>query len=130
ELLRELLGARGLTVDAPVVQDERMQVAVAGVEDVADAQPVQLRELLDAPQHGRQLRARNDAVLDVVVGADPSHRGKGRLATAPDRGAVGRVGGDPDLPRLVLTAERLDEREGLVDLRHGTVELDGWRGTA
>ena len=46
-----------------------MQVAVAGVEDVADAQPVLARELGDPAQHLGQLRARHDAVLDVVVGA-------------------------------------------------------------
>jgi hypothetical protein len=28
-----------------------VQVAVAGVEDVADAEPVLLRELVDPPQH-------------------------------------------------------------------------------
>ena len=45
---RAQLGPLGLALDGPVVEDERVQVAVAGVEDVADAQAVLDRELLDA----------------------------------------------------------------------------------
>ena len=90
DLLGEQLRALRLARDARVVEHERMEVAVAGVEDVADAQAGSLRELVDAAQHLRQLRARDDAVLHVVVGADPAHRGERRLAPAPDRGALGR----------------------------------------
>ena len=112
DLAREQLGALGLAVDAPVVEDERVQVAVARVEDVADAEPVLLRERVDPAQHLRQLRARHDAVLHVVVGADAAHRGEGRLASAPDGRAVGGVGRDPDLGRAVRAAERVDARRG------------------
>ena len=50
----------------------------------------------------RRARARDDAVLHVVVRADAAHRGERRLPSAPDRRPVGRVGGDADLdaPRL------------------------------
>ena len=47
DLLRELLRARRLALDAAVVEDERVEVAVPGVEDVADAQAVLPRELVD-----------------------------------------------------------------------------------
>ena len=40
----------------------------------------------------RQARARHDAVLHVVVRADPAHRGERRLPSAPHRRPVGRVG--------------------------------------
>ncbi len=83
--LGELLGPLRLALDRAVVEDERVEVAVAGVEDVADPEAVLGRELVDPPQHLGQLRARHDAVLDVVVGADPAHRGEGGLAPAPDR---------------------------------------------
>ena len=38
-----------------IVQDQRMQIAVAGVEHVGDAQPVLLRQLAHAREHLRQL---------------------------------------------------------------------------
>ena len=43
--LREPPRPLGLALDAPVVEHERVEVAVAGVEDVADAQPVLRLEL-------------------------------------------------------------------------------------
>ena len=55
---------------ALVVEDERVQVAVAGVEDVADAHAVLDCQLADPPQHLGQARARHDAVLHVVARAD------------------------------------------------------------
>ena len=45
----ELLGALGLALDALVVEHERVEVAVAGVEDVGDAQAV-----LSASSRGRR----------------------------------------------------------------------------
>ena len=79
-------GLRALVValDRGVVEDERMEVAVAGVEDVADPQPVLLGELVDPPQDGRELRPRHDAVLDVVVGRHAPHRGERALAPEPE----------------------------------------------
>ena len=77
-----------------------------------------------------QLRARHDAVLHVVVRADPAHRGERRLAAAPDRCAVRRVGRDADLARAVRSADRLDAREILLDLRDRAVELDDQHGAA
>ena len=44
-----------------------MEIAVTGVEDVADAQTVLGLEPRDLAQHLGQLRARHDAVLDVVA---------------------------------------------------------------
>src|SRR5262245_50134646 len=60
ELPRSLRLAR-----ARVVEDEWMKVAVAGVEHVADEQPVLLGELLDAPEHLRQPCAGDHPVLHV-----------------------------------------------------------------
>ena len=87
-----------------------MEVAVAGVEDVADAQPVLALELRDPLEHLGQLRAGYDAVLDVVVVADPAHRGERRLAPLPEERALGVVGRDPDLDRPALAADPLDAR--------------------
>ena len=68
-----------------VVEHERVQVAVAGVEDARDPQAVLVAERVDPPQHLGQPRARDDAVLDVVARRDPAHRRERRLAAAPDR---------------------------------------------
>ena len=88
-----------------VVQHERVQVAVARVEDVGDAHVVLLGQLLDARQHLGQLGARDHAVLHVVVGREPAHRGERRLARLPDQRALGLVLGDADAGRLVLLAD-------------------------
>src|SRR3546814_10551746 len=68
-----------------VVEDERMQVAVAGVKDVGDAQAVARAELAHALQHQRQARARDGAVHAVVVRRDAADRREGRLAPGPER---------------------------------------------
>src|SRR5438093_162575 len=54
--------ARLLAGLARIVEDVGMQVAVAGVEHVADAQAVRRDDLVHAPDHVRQPRARDDAV--------------------------------------------------------------------
>src|SRR3712207_7387073 len=48
-----------------VVEDERVQVAVPGVEDVGDAHAVLLADLGDPLEDLPELRARDDGVLDV-----------------------------------------------------------------
>ena len=61
----ELLGAFELAGIVGVVEDQRMQIAVAGMEHVGDAQAVFRRHLLHALQHQRQLGARDGAVHAV-----------------------------------------------------------------
>src|SRR5581483_4460130 len=96
--LRQLPGALRLALDARVVEDERVQVAVAGVEDVPDAQPVLALQVCDPAEHLRQLRPGDDAVLDVVVARDPPHRRERRLAALPEQSPLPVVGGDAELP--------------------------------
>ena len=80
-----------------VVEDERVQVAVAGVEHVGHAHAVLRRQLLDGDQRLAQLRARHHAVLDDEVGADPPDRRERALAPLPQQRALLGVGGDPHL---------------------------------
>ena len=101
-----------------------MQVAVAGVEDVADAQPVLRLELGDPAQHLGQPRPRHDPVLDVVVVGDPAHRRERRLAPLPEQRALVVVAAARISQAPVLAADRLDRGEVLLDLRRGAVELD------
>lgn len=48
---------------ARVKQHKRVQIAVAGVENVSDSQPIPAADRGDFPQHFRQPAARNDAIL-------------------------------------------------------------------
>src|SRR3954447_18243129 len=129
-LRRERLGALGLAVDATVVEHEWMQIAVARMKDIAHAEPVLHRQRVDLSQDERQLRPGYDTVLHVVIGADAAHRREGSLASAPDRGAIDRVRGDPKLARTRLRAERLDAPEILLYLRERPVEVDDEDGAA
>src|SRR5439155_23239246 len=105
---RDRLGALCVAWNVLVVEDERMEVAVPGMEDARDPQTALLAERIDPPQHLGQARARHDAVLDVVARRDPAHRGERRLAAAPDARAVLRVLGGPQLERALLAADALD----------------------
>ena len=111
------LGTLRLALDRLVVEHERVQVAVAGVEDARDAEAVLGAELRGAAQHLGQLRARHDAVLDVVARRDPAHRGERRLAPAPDPRALLRRLGRVELERAELAADPLDRGRVLGDLR-------------
>ena len=83
------LGPLRLPRDLLVVADQRVQVAVAGVEHVADAQPrALLRAARMRPSTSGSLRARHHAVLHVVVRRHAAHRGERRLAALPDARAL------------------------------------------
>ena len=105
-----------------------MQVAVAGVEHVGHPDPRRRRDLGDRREHLRQRGARDDAVLDDVVGTDPAHGREGGLAALPDQRALGRVDGQPQFTGAVLPAEPLDLLELALDLDRGAVELDDQHG--
>src|SRR5690606_17483827 len=69
DLAGELLGALGLA-RGRVVEHERVEVAVARVEDVGHPQPGRLAHGGDAVEHLGEPGARHDAVLHEVVGRD------------------------------------------------------------
>ena len=72
-----------------VVEDQRVHVAVAGMEHVGDPEPVARGQLADPAQHERQLADRDRAVEADVVG-DLAHRPERRLAPLPDQRALRR----------------------------------------
>src|SRR3712207_4130538 len=88
-----------------VVEDERVQVAVPGVEDVGDAHAVLLADLGDPLEDLPELRARDDGVLDVVVVGDAAHRRERGLAALPEERPLGVVLGYPYLRGVVLFAD-------------------------
>ena len=71
----EGLGPFQLVGDVGVVEDQRMQVAVAGMEDVGDFQTLVRANLRNFGQNFGQPRQRNGAVHTVVVG-DPAKGSK------------------------------------------------------
>src|SRR6202008_1980115 len=99
DLARDLFRFRFFTRDARVVEDERVQVAVAGVEDVGDAQAGLRAERGDLAQHGRDVLARDHAVLDVIVRRDAADRGERGLAAFPGQRAFRVVLRGTDLER-------------------------------
>src|SRR5207248_6462427 len=123
DLLGKLLRTLGLPRAALVVEHERVQIAVARVEDVADAQAVLALELGDAPQHLGELGARDDAVLDVVALAHAPHRAEGGLAPLPEERPLVNVLCRADLPGAALATDAVELHEVLLDLRRDAVEL-------
>ena len=83
-----------------------------------------LRQRVDALEHLRQLRARDHAVLDEVVGGDAPHRGERGLAHLPEELALGLVAGDADVVGAAALADRHDLVEARLALVLGAVELD------
>ena len=111
-----------------VVTDQRMQIAVAGVKDVADAKPRGPLERADARQHLRQPRPRHDAVLDVVVRRDAAHRGECRLAAAPDARALVVVCATSIVVAPCRRQMSTTVSKSVRDLGGGAVELDDQNG--
>ena len=77
------LGAARLVLVVAVIEDQGMQVAVAGVEDVGDLETLRGADVRDLGEHIGETRERNDAVHAVVVG-DAAHGAEGGLAPFPD----------------------------------------------
>src|SRR5215207_3816214 len=101
-----------------------MQVPVPGVEDVGYPQVVPTSELGDLAQYRGELRARDDAVLDVVVVGDAAHSTESGLAGFPEEGAFIVVLGHPDLGGLVLLADLQHPPELFLDLSFRSIQLD------
>src|SRR5439155_26131744 len=74
-----------------VVADEWVQVAVAGMEHVANAEAGRRFELSNPTQNLGQLRTRDDPILDVVVWRDATHRRECRFSSFPDPLPIGCV---------------------------------------
>ena len=128
DLRRQLLSPGGLAFDRAVVEHQRVQVAVAGVEDVADAKPVSRCQLRDPAQRVRQPRAGHDAVLHVVVATDPTHGGEGGLAAAPETRPLALRPGPPHLGRPRLAAHLDHPLQHHLDLDRGSIQLDQQHG--
>src|SRR5207244_12321155 len=98
----------GVLRSACVEKQQRMKVPGAGVENVADEQAVLLAHSADEFQHLRQPRARDHAVLYVVIRANAAERAEGVLPAAPEQLALFVRPRAADLTRVVMAANHLD----------------------
>src|SRR5262245_50331395 len=107
-----------------VEQDDGMDVAVAGVEDVADAEPVPLRRRGDGAQDVGDARARHHAVLRAVARREATDGPEGALAGLPECGALRVVACEPQLTRVPGAADHLHPCHLVVEAGGRSVELD------
>ena len=92
----ELLGSRELARLVRIIEDQRVQVAVAGVKNIHTAQAVLFCEVFDRGEDARQRFFRNRAVHAIVIGRHPAGSGKCRLAAGPESVAFGFAARDAD----------------------------------
>ena len=91
-----------------IVEDDGVQVAVAGVENIADLKAVLLADLLDAAQRLRKFRTRNNAVENVIAGSKAAERAESVFAAFPEEFAFGRVAGDTNFTGAMRVANFSD----------------------
>ena len=124
DLAGHLLGAVVSAGDAGVVEDQRVQVAIAGVEDVGHRQAVLLAQRLDAGQRFSQAASWHHAVLHHVLRAEPAHGRERTLAPFPDQQPFGVVLGGTDLVRTRFADHFQQALEFNLDLHRFTFQLD------
>ena len=124
DVVAEFLGAVEFARHVGIVEDQRVQVAIARMEHVGDAEAVLGRKLFHPPQHVRQLAARDGAVHAIVIGRDAPDGGKGRLSSRPEGHALAfilrdAIGGCP-----VLGGDARDFADQVVAFGGGAIDLD------
>src|SRR3546814_14140531 len=80
----ERLGAIEFAGLVGVIEDQRMQVAVAGMEHVRYPEAVFFRQLRHPFEHFGQAAARDRAVPAIIIVRDPHHRRTHRRAPGPE----------------------------------------------
>ncbi len=103
----KLLGAMQLVRVIGIEQDQRMQVAVAGVEHVRAAQAVLHLHRCDELQHFAQAFPGDGAVHAVVIGGNAPDRGKRRLPAGPEQQPFGLRSRDANRRRALLAQHRV-----------------------
>src|SRR5882757_4079407 len=123
------IGAEGfgpfdLTGLVGIIQDQRMQIAVAGMKHVGDAEIVLSREVADSRQGLRQFAARDSAVHAEIIRRDPPDGRKCRLAAGPEQIALNFRSGNLESGRAAALRDRLDAADQLIHFDAGTIEFD------
>src|SRR5262249_62272492 len=85
-----------------VKEDQRVEIAVAGVKDVSDDQPILFADAFNLRQRIWDLGPGDHAILRVMRRGDAAHGAESRLAPQPQKLALLLIAGTADLPRLLL----------------------------
>src|ERR1043166_5693047 len=111
-----------------IVKDERVDIAVAGVENVWDAQAVFLAAGADELHDLRQAGARNHAVLCEKIRAEPANGAEGPLPGLPEVGPFLVAPSHTHLAGAVLGANFFDAIDLPVEPRFEAIEFDDQNG--
>lgn len=98
----DLFGIAVVEVEAGV------EVAIAGMKDVGDADAVGFGDVVDGLQHFGEFRARDNAVVGDHGGGEASHRADAFLAGGPELRPGGFILGDFDVKGVVGFADLAD----------------------
>ena len=101
-----------------------MEIAIAGVEDVGYAEACFSAEARDFVHDLRERGARDDAVLDDVVGGDAAHGGESGFATFPDKGAFRVTLRKANFGSAIFAAEFADVLHEEFDFGDRAIEFD------
>ena len=107
-----------------IEEQDRMDVAVARVEDVDDLDIVLRADLGDLPLNERQLRARYDAILRAVARAEPADRAERLLAAFPELEPLFLILRETYFTGFALFAEFDDLIALLIKARFETVDFN------
>ena len=124
----EVFGAVEAVGVVGVEHDQRVEVAVAGVEDVGDTEGVLGAELGDAFEDEGELRRWDGAVHAEVVGADAADGAEGSLAAFPDGQGLFRRFGDLQADGVEAFADGLDAVEKIILFGGAAFDLDDQHG--
>ena len=113
-----------LAGNAAVVENEWMEIAVASMKNVGNAQGVFFAEPRDLAHHSRKSSAGNHAVLNDVVGRNTAHCSERGFAAFPDECALGVGLGDANFPGAIRTANFVNVREKGLDFGERAIKLD------
>src|SRR5690606_36879149 len=112
----EFLGALDLVGRVGIEEDERMQIAVARMEDIGTAQTELVLHLLYRTQDAAEMAARNGPVHAVVVRRDAAGRRECVLAPRPEDQALRFRSGDLQAYGAGALEHRLHARDFVLDL--------------
>ena len=101
-----------------------MQVPVADVEHVRDHVAVAVGDRVHLREDLRELRTRNDGIVEIVVRTDARERWIAELARLPQQLALGRRGGRSYAECAARLADRDDGRRRHLRLFAETLDLD------
>ena len=111
-----------------VEHDQRVQIAVSGVEDIGHFQPVAVGHLADAAQNLRQAGGWDGAIHAKIIRADAPDGTERALTAFPDRRRfLGRLG-HAQANRIEALADGFQAVEQIVLLGDAALDLDDQHG--